>query len=49
VAAMVLAERGNAANVDLLVSDIYGGNCDDLGISCSTAYFLIIHLRFSHD
>ena len=29
---MELAQTGAAANADLLVRDIYGGNCDDLGL-----------------
>ncbi len=32
-AAMALADKGDATNVDLLVGDIYGGDYDEYGLS----------------
>ena len=29
---MALAATGQSSNADLLVRDIYGGNCEDLGL-----------------
>lgn len=44
-AAMALAEKGDASNVDLLVGDIYGGDYDEYGLSSGWTFFFFWELN----